>query len=260
MFFTAILVLAATLTMVLSLPVLALLLGAGTDAVWQALGDTEVMGAIALSLGAASLALFWACLLGIPLGYVLARKKWPGQHLVAILVDLPVIIPHPVIGIGLMWALGRDGILGAALAGGFDLHFVSALPGVVLAMLVVSAPYVVKAARDGFLRVGQGPMAVARSLGGSPFFVFRTVALPMALPTIGSGMVLAWARAISEFGSIAILAYYPKTAPVVIWDRFMGYGLEAAMGPALVLLCLCALCFFLLRLVRQRLLPAVEGI
>ncbi|HET6346403.1 MAG TPA: ABC transporter permease subunit, partial [Myxococcota bacterium] len=128
----------------------------------------------------------------------------------------------------------------------------AAAPGIVLAMVIVSAPFIVKAAREGFAAVPVRLEQVAWSLGAGEARTFLTVALPLARPSIAVGAQLAWARAVSEFGSVVILAYYPKTAPVLIWDRFSTGGLAAALPPAVLLLGVCGGAFLLLRLAPGR--------
>ena len=114
-------------------------------------------------------------------------------------------------------------------------------------MLVVSAPFVVKAALEGFRAVPLATVNVAATLGAPPWRRFVTVELPLAWPHIRAGAVLAWARAVSEFGSVVVFAYYPRTAPVLIWDRFSSHGMSAALAPASLLMLVCLAVFLALR-------------
>ncbi len=239
--------LALTLALVTTLPLVALVLGVSAEEIGQAISDSEVLQATALSLGCAAIAVVAGVLLGVPAGFLLARKLIPGARYWQALFDLPLVIPHPIVGIGLLLIFGRRQLLGAALEDGLGLRVVSAAPGIVIAMLVVSSPLIVKAAIDGFRGVPLVLERTAYSLGASPARTFATVSLPLAMRNIRSGALLAWARAVSEFGSIAILAYYPRTAPVLIWDRFAAYGLRAAIAPSVVLLGVCLSIFLLLQ-------------
>jgi molybdate/tungstate transport system permease protein len=223
-------------------PLLRLLLMASPASLAAALGDRELVDAIVLTVLTATAATAIGALLGVPLAYLLARRRFPGRRLVQGLVDLPVVIPHPVAGIALLLFLGRRSPLGGAL-GKLGLEFVSHVPGIVVAMLFVSVPLLVSGAREAFASVDPKLERVARTLGDSPWQAFRRVTVPLAGRGILAGAILAWARSVSEFGSIVILTYNPKVASIYIFDRFTAYGLAAAV-PAAVLLLLVALVVF----------------
>ncbi len=239
------------LAIVVTLPLAALVLGAELAQVTAACRDPEVLKAIGVSVGCAAITVVIGVLLAVPAAYLLARRILPGARLVQALLDLPVVMPHPIVGVGLLLVFARQRLVGSALEDGLGLRVASAAPGIVLAMLVVSSPFIVKAARDGFLAVPRSMERAAASLGASPARVFFTIALPLAARSIGSGALLAWARAVSEFGSVVILAYYPRTAPVLIWDRFSAQGLRAAIAPSLLLLLVCLLIFLGLQLLER---------
>lgn len=221
---------------VFALPVAGLVLGARPDDVLAALHDADVWGALGVSLGCALVTTVLTLLTAIPLGLAIARRWIPVPTFFSALVELLVVVPHPLVGLGLLLIFARNRLLGAALEQHFGVEVASAAPGIVLAMYLVSAPGVIKSARDAFRRTPTLLTRVAQSLGATPMRVFFTVELRLAWTSIRSASVLAWARALSEFGSIAILAYYPRTSPVLIWDRFVTYGMRAALAPALVML------------------------
>jgi molybdate/tungstate transport system permease protein len=225
-------------------PLLRLLLLASPQHLSDALQDPELRSSIVLTVVTASLATLIGALLGVPLGYLLARRSFPGHRVIQGIIDLPVVIPHPVAGIALLLFLGRHSPVGGLLAR-FGLEFVSHIPGIVAAMLFVSAPILVSGAREAFRVVDPQLERVARTLGDTPWAAFRRVTLPLAGRGILAGSVLAWARSVSEFGSIVILTYNPKVASIFIFDRFTAFGLTAAI-PAAVLLLLVALAVFLL--------------
>ncbi len=189
--------------------------------------DREVLMAIGLSVLAATWATVLAVIAGLPLGFLLARHEFRAKALVEGLIDLPVVIPHPIAGIALLFVFGRRFFAGRVfeLAG---IRFAGATPGIVIAMLFVSAPFLINAARDGFRAVDPRLESVARTLGRGPWAAFFGVTLPLARGALVSGAVMTWARALSEFGAVVVLAYYPMTAPVLIYDRFAAYGLSAA--------------------------------
>jgi molybdate/tungstate transport system permease protein len=225
-------------------PLLRLLFHATPGSLGAALRDPELQASIALTVGTASAATLLALLLGVPLAYLLARVPFPGRRVVSGILELPVVIPHPVAGIALLLFLGRQSPVGKPLAA-LGLEFVSQVPGIVAGMLFVSAPILVSAAREAFRSVDPKLERVARTLGDSGWEAFRRVTLPLAGRGILAGAVLAWARSVSEFGSIVIITYNPKVASILIYDRFTLFGLPAAV-PAAVVLLLVALGVFIL--------------
>ena len=230
-------------------PLLRLLLMASPASLGQALRDPELRASIVLTVGTATAATLIAALLGVPLAYLLARHRFRGRSVVQGLIELPVVIPHPVAGIALLLFLGRRSPVGRAL-GSIGLEFVSHVPGIVAAMLFVSAPILVSGAREAFRSVDPQLERVARTLGDTGWQAFRRVTLPLAGRGIVAGSILAWARSVSEFGSIVILTYNPKVTSIYIYDRFTAFGLPAAI-PAAILLLLVALVVFALVRVLQ---------
>jgi molybdate/tungstate transport system permease protein len=236
--------LAALLVLFVAGPLVRLLLQSSPASLGAALRDRELVAAISLTVFAASLATILSLLLGVPLAYLLARAQFRGRRVIEGIVELPVVVPHPVAGIALLLFLGRQSPLGAALAG-IGLEVVNHVPGIIAGMLFVSAPLVVSAAREAFRSVDPKLERVARTLGDSGWQTFRRVTLPLAGRGVLAGAVLGWARSVSEFGSIVILTYNPKVASILIYDRFTLFGLPAAI-PAAVVLLLLALAVFLL--------------
>jgi len=212
----------------------------------------DVRLAIALSLLAALLTTLSAALLGVPLAYGLARSDFRGKEIIAAIVDLPLAIPHTVAGIALLIVFGRQGWIGGPAGEFLGLRFWGTLAGVVVGMLFVSAPYAVNAARIGFEAVDPRLEKVARTLGMGPWRVLADVTLPLAWRSIMTGLTLTYARAISEFAAVAILAYYPMTAPVKIYELFLQFGLDASSGMALLLLVVTLALFILLRQIGRR--------
>lgn len=126
------------------------------------------------------------------------------------------------------------------------IRFVSATPGIVIAMLFVSLPFLVNAAREGFEAVEPRLEKVARTLGASPWRSFWRVSFPLAWRSILSGMILMWARGLSEFGAVVILAYHPMVAPVLVWERFESFGLSYARPVATLTILICLATFVVL--------------
>ncbi|HET7598774.1 MAG TPA: ABC transporter permease [Gemmatimonadales bacterium] len=230
-------------------PLLRLLFMATPASLGDALRDPELRASITLTVLTATAATAIGAILGIPVAYLLARRDFPGRRLVQGVVDLPVVVPHPVAGIALLLFLGRRSAVGQALAP-LGLEFVSRVPGIVAAMLFVSVPILVSGAREAFRGVDPRLERVARTLGDTPWRAFRRVTLPLAGRGILAGAILAWARSVSEFGSIVILTYNPKVASIFIFDRFTAFGLPAAVPGAVVLLLLALAVFLLVRMLQ----------
>jgi molybdate/tungstate transport system permease protein len=145
----------------------------------------------------------------------------------------------------------RESPLGKA-ADAVGLKFVGKPAGIMLAMAFVSIPFLINAARDGFAAVPERLEKIALTLGASPARMFFTVSLPLAWRSILSGLILMWARGMSEFGAVVIVAYNPKTAAVLIYERFTSYGLKYSMPVAAIFVTVCLLIFVALRFVKKR--------
>jgi len=232
-------------------PLVKLVVTSNPRGLLNSFADPEVISAIGLSVLAATWATALGAVIGLPLGFVLARHSFAGKAIVEGLIDLPVVIPHPIAGIALLFVFGRGFFVGHTFSM-LGIHFAGAIPGIVIAMLFVSAPFLINAARDGFRAVDPRLEGVARTLGRGPWAVFFGVTIPLARPSIVSGAVMMWARALSEFGAVVVLAYYPMTAPVLIYDRFEGFGLDAAQPVAAVVVIVALAIFAALRWLNLR--------
>ena len=213
----------------------------------EAVRDPTVIRSIGLTMYASLMATLIAVSLGTPLAYLLARHRFPGKSLAEALVDVPVVIPHSVAGIALYALFMRHGAVGRAFSR-LGIVFEDSLWGVVVAMLFVSAPFYINAAREGFRGVDPRLERVARSLGAGQWTTFYRVTLPLSLRSLISGAVMSWARGISEFGAIIFLAYYPMVAPTLIYYRFTIHGLTGSQPVAVLLILLCLAIFLALRL------------
>ena len=244
-------ILGGVLLLFILLPLVSILLRATPRTFWQAFTDPEVRRAIGLTFGAAALATALGSLGGVPLAYLLARRRFRAKRLVEGLVNLPVVIPHTAAGVALLLVFGRRGLLGEWLEP-LGMTFTDNLAGIVVAMLFVSLPFLVNLSREAIALVDSELEAVALADGASQWQAFTYVTLPLAFRGILSGMVMMWARGISEFGAVVILAYHPKIAPVLIYERFEGFGLASALPTAVILVLAALLVFSLLRAVLLR--------
>ena len=228
-------------------PLLGMVVATSFGDLSEAAADAQVVESIKVTMLAALFATACSAVAGIPLAYLLARKRFPGRTLVMAIIDLPIIIPHSAAGIALFAVLGRRSMLGGLLGDGLT----GTTAAVSIAMAFVSLPFLVNAAREAFNAVPQRLERVARTLGATPARVFFTISLPLAWRGILSGMILMWARGISEFGAVVIVAYHPMTTPVLVFDRFTSYGLAYARSAAVLLIIICVAIFVVLRVVSR---------
>ncbi|MFQ5860597.1 MAG: ABC transporter permease [Dehalococcoidia bacterium] len=203
------------------------------------LGDPFVLQALRLSLLTSAVAVGVVILLGTPFAYLLARSDFPGRRLLDATIELPLVLPPVVAGVALLMAFGRQGLLGQWLEGiGISLPFTSA--AVVLAQIFVAAPFYLRAARLGFQNVDVSLEHIAQTLGEPPWRTFFRVSLPLAAPSLLGGVVLCWARALSEFGATIMFAGNltgrTQTMPLAILT-----AMERDLGESLALSVLLAL-------------------
>jgi len=244
-------VLGSLLILFIAWPLLRTITASSPALLWQTLLDEEVRDSILLTFYASLVATGLAFVCGVPLAYLLARVDFPGKRLVEGIIDVPIVVPHSAVGIALLMTFGRRTLLGRAF-GLFGLRFVSAAPGIVIAMLFVSLSFLVNAAREGFEAVDPRLERVARTLGASPWQAFWRVSFPLAWRSILSGIILMWARGLSEFGAIVILAYHPMVAPVLLYERFESFGLNYSRPVATLMILICLGAFVALRLTTGR--------
>jgi molybdate/tungstate transport system permease protein len=229
------------------LPLVSTLLSTTPEAFLSAFGDSEVLKSIGLTFAAASIATILALVTGVPLAYLLVRRRFHGKRLLEAILSLPVVIPHTAAGIALLLVFGRRGLLGQAFLP-LGITFTDNLAGIVVAMLFVSLPFLVNLSRESFALVDEEYEKVAFTDGASPWQAFFNVTLPLAWRGVLGGAVMMWARGISEFGAVVILAYHPKIVPILVYERFEGFGLEAAQPIALLLILVALIVFISLRL------------
>ncbi|WP_457749418.1 ABC transporter permease, partial [Sulfurimonas sp.] len=208
---------------------------AGLPKVAQTLLEEEVYRSIWLTLRMAFYAVVFVSITGIPLAYLIARYEFRGRSLLESLLDIPVMVPHTAAGIALLVAF-NGGTMGKILDS-VGLGFIDTTTGIMAAMMFLSAPFLINAAKEGFRKVDVKYEKVARTLGASQMRTFFAVSLPAAKSDIINGALMMWSRALGEFGAVVIIAYHPMVAPVLIYDRFNNYGLQysAPVAAAMIL-------------------------
>ena len=235
----------------LALPILSLLWRAGIDGMFMFITQPGAVAALRLSLLTSTLSVWIAIVTGTPLAFVLARRKFAGKTILELVIDLPIVLPPSVAGIALLIAFGRQGIFGVWLNSfGVSLPFTTT--AVILAQTFVSAPLFVRAARIGFAEIDHQIIEAAYVEGSNEWQLFRFLMLPLAGRAILSGAILAWTRAIGEFGATILFAGnlegVTQTMPLAIY-----LGLERSLSIALALSTVLVFVSFLLLLITRRL-------
>jgi molybdate transport system permease protein len=239
-------ILSAGLLAILGLPLLGLLLSTSIEAVWASIQNPLFLSALWLSLRTSTVSLALLMATGLPLAWWLTQSPSRWTRRVDQFLDVLVVLPPAVIGLALLRTFGRSGLLGGWLSGvGIDVSF--STTAVILAQILVAAPFVLRSAQEAFRSVSTGIISVSRTLGASPAEAFFRVALPMARPGILRGAALAWARALGEFGATLLFAGNlpgkTQTMPLAIYAA-LETDIQAASSLALVLAAIALVLFF----------------
>ncbi len=191
-----------------------------------------------LSFKVATLATVISLGLGVGIAWLLARRRFPGKDLVDALVTLPMVLPPTVLGYYLLVTIGRRGPLGSFLEGTFGVTLVFTWQAAVIAAAVASAPLLIKAARAAFEGVDRRVEDAARTLGRSELSIFFTITIPLAWRGIMAGTILAFARALGDFGTtIMVAGNIPgktQTMPIAVYDAVLGDNTPLANALVLV--------------------------
>jgi len=200
-------------------------------------GVPGLFPAFEVSVVTSTISLAIVTVFGIPLAYLLARSRGGLTTAVTVLVQLPLALPPVMAGILLIFVVGPYTALGRLFGG----DLTQSLAGIVIAQTFVSAPFLIIAARSSFAAMDPALLDVAATLGRSELARSRLVALPIAAPGIGAGMVLTWLRAFGEYGANVVLAYNPSSLPVYTYNRFSAGGLPQTLAPTALALGVAAL-------------------
>ncbi len=231
----------------IAVPLLQMLVQPSPASLWKTIRDPEVLSSLWLSIYTAAVAAFISFVFGTPLAYLLARKDFFGKKLVESIIDLPIVIPHPVVGIALLGLLGRGTPLGQLL-GNLGMRIMGSVTGIIVVLTFVGLPFYINAAKSGFESVPRRLEKVSRSLGAGPTATFFRVTFPLSWRFMLSGIIMCAARAVSEFGAVVIVAYHPMIAPVLMYERFTAYGLAYSQPVGVWLILVCLSLFLALRL------------
>jgi molybdate transport system permease protein len=237
--FTALLVAALALVLAfLVLPVVAVFLDVGPRQLISSLDDPSATDALRLSLQTTLTAIVIIVATGTPAAWLLATRSFRGRELLVTLVELPLVLPPAVAGIGLLAALGPRGLLAP-----LGVSVALSTTAVVIALTFVSAPFYVRQAQAAFAAVDRSWLDASRTLGAGEARTLARVAIPAALPGLAAGLALAWGRALGEFGATLMFAGsfrgVTQTVPLAIYERF-ATDFTGALGLSAVLVCVSA--------------------
>lgn len=210
--------------------------------------------ALIVSVICATISLALITVLGLPLAYLLARRRGRLLGLVGVLVQLPLALPPVMSGILLIYLVGPYTFLGVHLG-----NLTDSMVGIVLAQSFVAAPFLLVAARAAFGAIDGGLLDVAATLGHGEVGRFLCVALPAAAPGLRAGMLLAWLRAFGEYGATVIVAYHPFSLPVYTFNQFSAAGLPTTQAPTALALVAALAALGVSQLPLGRLLRARRG-
>ncbi len=238
----------------LTVPIAAIFLQVGPGELIDRLGEPQATDALRLSLLTSGIALALILAFGTPAAYLLATRSFRGRSVAITLLELPLVLPPAVAGIGLLAAFGPGGVIGGALEdAGVRLVFETA--GVIVALTFVASPFYLRQAQAAFEAVDPTWLQASRTLGAGEARTFARVAIPAAIPGLAAGTALAWGRALGEFGATLVFAGsfqgITQTAPLAIVELF-GSDFSAALALSAVLVAVSAALLLSVKLVIGR--------
>lgn len=221
----------------------------------RALRSRVALHALLVSLRASAIAVGAIVVLGTPVAYVLGTRRFRGAAALSTVLELPLVLPPAVAGIGLFAAFGRFGLLGGALrAFGVTIPFTQG--AVVMALAFVAMPFYTRQAVAAFASMDASLLGAARTLGSGSARTFVRVALPLARPGLSAGIGLAWARALGEFGATILFAGSlqgrTQTLPLAIYEQFGSGDLRGALAMSSLLLAVSAALLLVVRAAASR--------
>ncbi|HNQ84617.1 MAG TPA: ABC transporter permease [Deltaproteobacteria bacterium] len=228
------------------LPLVEMLTAPSSAMLKETLHDKNVVQSIWLSVYTAFAAAGISFVVGTPLAYVLARSRFRGKHLIESIIDLPIVIPHPVVGIAILGVAGRNHWLGQIMSE-LGIRIMGTTTGIIAVLTFVGMPFYINALKSGIEAVSPRLENVSRSLGASMWGTFARITFPLAWRSVLVGIIMCCARAISEFGAVVVVAYHPMIAPVLIYERYEAYGLKYSQPVAVWLVLVCLTLFLVLR-------------
>ncbi len=223
------------------IPLLKLILSISCETYLKTIQDKEVISSILLTMKVSFFGVLTVLFLGLPLAYIIVREEFKFKSLIESIIDIPTMLPHTAAGIALLITFNNRAF-----------PIVDTTIGIMLAMMFLSAPYLINSAKEGFRKVDIKLENVAKSLGASSLQTFFLITIPNARKDIINGMLMMWARGLGEFGAVVIITYHPMVAPVLIYDRFNSFGLKFSAPVAAVMIIFSIFIFLTIRYLNNR--------
>jgi sulfate transport system permease protein len=228
--------------------------GEGLNRLWQDVVQPDALFSLRLTFLIALVMIILNSITGTAMAWILVRYRFPGQSLINALIDLPFAIPTNVTGLMLVALYGPQSSIGTFLTS-HGVEVIYAKPGIVLALLFVTFPFVVRAVQPVLMEMDQDMEEAAVTLGAKRWRVFLRVVLPSILPAVLTGAGQAFSRALGEFGSVVMVAgnipMKTQVAPVFIYGELESYNARGALGVSMVLLVSSFLILLLLNLMQN---------
>jgi molybdate/tungstate transport system permease protein len=238
------------LLVIICFPIFYIMVQNTPQSILVSMKDPKLIQAIKNSLITSTISTLIVLILGTPLAYAMARLEFRGKKIVESMIDLPILIPQTIVGIALLVIAGPKTPLGDFLNRMLGISIAGSYLGIIAAQVFVSSPFLIRSAISGFELIDSNLEMASRTLGASNLSTFFNISLPLAFTSIFSGIILTWSRAVSEVGSLMVVAYYPKTAPIYLYDQFIQYGLSETKPATILLVIICLWIFIVLRWLR----------
>ncbi|MBU0548210.1 MAG: ABC transporter permease [Candidatus Omnitrophica bacterium] len=257
-FFVAMFSIGFIFLLLIFFPILYIFLQVTPQSLLSTFKNNEFQQALFNSLITSGISTVVILIFGVPLAYCFARKDFAGKRFLDNLINLPILIPQTVVGIALLVVLGPKSPVGEFMFKNCRLAVANGYLGIIAAQIFVSSPFLIRSAINAFEGIDQRLEDASRTLGASELSTFMRISLPLAGGGIFSGCILALARALSEVGSLMVIAYHPMTAPVYIYDQFIQYGLSEIQPMAVLLVISCLWAFIGLHWLRHQMIKKVK--
>lgn len=223
---------------------------------WQAVSLPVAWHALLLTLWTAAVMVVINTVMGTLTAYVLVRYDFPGKRLLNAIIDLPLAIPTLVTGVMLVVLYGPQQAVGSWLKNEWGMNIIFAPPGIILALLFITYPFVVRSVQPVLLGLNKQQEYAAATLGAGPWTIFRRVTLPALILPLTSGALLSFARAIGEFGSIVIVAgnipFYSQTAAVYVFGEVESENRMGASAMSIVMVAIALMLILVVSHLQQR--------
>ncbi|MDD5091058.1 MAG: ABC transporter permease [Candidatus Wallbacteria bacterium] len=228
-------------------PVAGLLLSVDPDFFAHDARDPEIWRSLKITVFSGFASSMLGLVTGLPLAWVLSTSSVRVRNTIEPLIEIPILLPPVIAGICLVSFLSEKSIVGGIFSR-LGIEFISSVWGIVAGMYFVGVPFIVKTSLSAFQEIDHRIIRTARLLGAGSARAFFTIVLPHSSRAILTGFILMLGRSIGIFGTVVMIAYEPKTVPVLVYHRFVSMGIEAAKTPAVLLIGLSLLFFAMRRL------------